>query len=425
MNRDFYNEKKKLSRWNEKPDDNWASDVSFASLEKKIKENKKAIDRALRPLSDKKNVKTEKNVPSSVLKKSNNKFMLFMGIWCFVLILFISIFLTRFYFYLADYEKVYNESLPYHVMDEFMKVFDDNKSDNIYDHLTVKPVTGEFEDEENIKHYLSELLENKTLTYTESNESTDKIPQYYILADDYIVGTVSLTQSDKKRSHDLPVYKVSDFEIYSQAEHNIRVQSYDNCTLYINDTKVSPEYIYQIETLEEKHFEGFTQLPLKKYYLIQGLYEKPAIKVINSFNEEVTPELNNKTGVYETPLTTSKETKEEMIAFAKEAVSTYAKVVCREVNDSALDDIFTKDNKIVKDIKSNRDNLKYFPNHKTTGVDDTVKEFIPYSEEAFFCEIEHVQHMLIYGVREKDVTTDAKFFYYKEDGEWKVCAMIF
>ena len=33
--------------------------------------------------------------------------------------------------------------------------------------------------------------------------------------------------------------------------------------------------------------------------------------------------------------------------------------------------------------------------------------------------------MLIYGVRPKDVVTDAKFYYYKEDGKWKVCAVVF
>ena len=45
MNRDMFNEKKKLSNM-DTPDASWAEDVSFKSLEKKIKDSKKASEKA-------------------------------------------------------------------------------------------------------------------------------------------------------------------------------------------------------------------------------------------------------------------------------------------------------------------------------------------------------------------------------------------
>nr|MCR5848721.1 hypothetical protein [Lachnospiraceae bacterium] len=78
-----------------------------------------------------------------------------------------------------------------------------------------------------------------------------------------------------------------------------------------------------------------------------------------------------------------------------------------------------------KEIKQNRGMLSYFPNHRTTDVEDKIVEFIPYTEDAFYCEIEHTQHMLVRGVNPKDVVTDAKFYYFKENGAWKICAVVF
>ena len=456
MNRDLFNKKKRMSEMNDNTDPDWAEDVSFSSLEKKIKDSKKATMFALRPLDEKEtkrkksrsfkeseinSVKQSNKSDSNTsgkketanadkkfeikLKKSRKRFLIFMISWSASLIIIISILLFGFYRFLKDYEKVYNESLPCHVMDDFMKDFTPLDVKSLYGELSEKPVISEFETEENVKNYYTKLIDEKNISYTEDRDFTDKNPVYLLTADNYVFGKVSMSQKEEKRAYDLPIYQIDDFEMYSEPEWNVTVQAYDNCKVFVNDVKVSPEYVSRIDLNPETHFEEFTTLPLKKYYKITGLYEQPEIKVINAFGEEISPKVNNTTGVYETPIIAPKEIEDEMIEFAKEAVSVYAQVVCREVNDSALDKIFTKNNMIVKEIKSNSGNLKYFPNHVTQEVEDEIIEFIPYSEEAFYCEIKHTQHMLIYGVRPRDVETDARFYYYKEDGSWKVCAMTF
>ncbi len=443
MNRDMFNEKKKLSNM-DTPDASWAEDVSFKSLEKKIKESKKASEKAFLSLDGKeekelkkrrerkqaekreaiKEAKEEAEAPIKA-KKSKKGFIIFIAVWAAILLTVIGVLLYKFYFFLGDYEEVYQASLPYHVMDDFFEMFDPLDFDSIYAAVSDKPEINEFETGKNVENYYSKLLEGKEIAYVVATESTDKNPVYHITADNYIVGQVNLIQTDEKRKYDLPVYRVESFDMYSDAEFSVNIQAYTDCEVYVNDIKVSPEYVTRLDLNKEKHFEGFTELPLKKYYQISGFYEKPSVKVVNGYGQEIIPTLNNNTGVYETPVSAPKKVEEEMKAFATEAVHTYAQVVCREINDSALDKIFTKNNMIVSEIKSNSGNLKYFPNHTTESVEDKIIEFIPYSSEAFYCEIEHTQHMLIYGVRPRDVVTDARFYYYKEDGEWKVCAMVF
>ena len=443
MNRDMFNEKKKLSNM-DTPDASWAEDVSFKSLEKKIKESKKASEKAFLSLDGKeekelkkrrerkqaekreaiKEAKEEAEAPKKA-KKSKKGFIIFVAVWAAVLLTVIGVLLYKFYFFLGDYEEVYQASLPYHVMDDFFEMFDPLDFDSIYAAVSDKPEINEFETGANVENYYSKLLEGKEIAYVEASESTDKNPVYHITADNYIVGQVNLVQTDDKRKYDLPTYRVESFDMYSDAEFSVNIQAYTDCEVYVNDIKVSPEYVTRLDLNKEKHFEGFTELPLKKYYQITGFFEKPTIKVVNGYGQTISPTLNNNTGVYETPISAPKEVEEEMKAFATEAVHTYAQVVCREINDSALDKIFTKNNMIVSEIKSNSGNLKYFPNHTTESVEDKIIEFIPYSNDAFYCEIEHTQHMLIYGVRPRDVVTDARFYYYKENGEWKVCAMVF
>ncbi|SDI94711.1 hypothetical protein SAMN04487760_101303 [Lachnospiraceae bacterium G41] len=439
MNRDMFNEKKKLSNM-DTPDASWAEDVSFKSLEKKIKESKKASEKAFLSLDGKEEKEIKKSklkeqaekreaaierIEAATKKKPKKGFIIFLVVWAAILLTVIGVLLYRFYFFLGDYEEVYQASLPYHVMDDFFEMFDPLDFDSIYAAVSDKPEINEFETGTNVENYYSKLLEGKEIAYVEATESTDKNPVYHITADNYIVGQVNLIQTDEKRKYDLPIYRIESFDMYSDAEFSVNIQAYTDCEVYVNDIKVSPEYVTRLDLNKEKHFEGFTELPLKKYYQITGFFEKPTIKVVNGYGQKITPTLNNNTGVYETPISAPKEVEEEMKAFATEAVHTYAQVVCREINDSALDKIFTKNNMIVSEIKSNSGNLKYFPNHTTESVEDKIIEFIPYSSEAFYCEIEHTQHMLIYGVRPRDVVTDARFYYYKEDGEWKVCAMVF
>ena len=452
MNRDMFNEKKKLSNM-DSPDASWAEDVSFKSLEKKIKESKKASEKAFLSLDGKEEkelakkaakrnaekvaaraAERERNYEESAAakaaaksksKKSKRRFVIFLALWALILLTAIGVLLYRFYFFLGDYETVYQASLPYHVMDDFFEMFDPLDYDSIYAAVSDKPEINEFETGENVENYYEKLLAGKEIAYVEATESTDKNPVYHITADNYIVGQVNLVQTDDKRAYDLPTYRVESFDMYSDAEFSVNIQAYTDCEVYVNDIKVSPEYVTRLDLNKEKHFDDFTELPLKKYYQISGFYEKPSIKVVNGYGQEIIPALNNSTGIYETPISAPKEVEEEMKAFAADAVHTYAQVVCREVNDSALDKIFTKNNMIVSEIKSNSGNLKYFPNHTTESTEDKIIEFIPYSSDAFYCEIEHTQHMLIYGVRPRDVVTDARFYYYKEDGEWKVCAMVF
>ena len=419
-------------------DPSWAKDVAYDSLEKNIADKKESLTDAFRPLSQtpltkdpktkKKSDKSKdkKSVISVAAKKSRKKFVIFLISWLAVLSVSISGFLVYFYGFLKDYQKTYEESLPYHIMDDFLYYFESEDIDSLYSFITNKPETNKYETKDNVLGYMAYLLDGKSFGYSEAGESTDKNPVYYITADEYIVASVTLKQSDEKRAHNLPIYELDTFEFYTDPGFGICVEAPEYSQIYVNDIPVSPEAIFHITVPSDSdYFEYYATLPVLKAYKIDGFYEQPSIKVVNCFGEEITPEFNSTRGIYEVGYTAPENIQNEMTDFAKKAVDTYVQVICREVNDSALDDVFTEHNPIASSIKSNDSNFKWFPKHTTTGTDSIIKDFVPYSEEAFYCRIEHTQHMLKYGVTPLDYTTDARFFYIKENGEWKVCNILF
>lgn len=413
-----------LTSSTETKDSNWAADVPFLTLEDKINATKKASNDALKPLSESGSTvdktTSEKNKGKNKSSKKGRKaYLIFLSSWLVTLIAIITVGLIYFYHFLEDYEIVYQESLPYHTMDKYMEVFNGDMSD-VYELITDKPETSIYENKENVIGYMSLLLEDKKIEYEEAIESTDKIPVYNITADGYLIGKMNLKQASLRRSYDLPIYEKDSFEFYTDPGRSIRVKVPETCSVYLNDVKVSDASIYQTDTVNTNYFDEYTTLPAMKYYKVSDLYEDPKLKIVSSYGDEVKAEFNNQTGVYEVPYFVSKETEEEMISFAKSAVKTYTQVITREVSNQSLYGIFTKNNEIVKSIILNDSSFKWFPNHKTTDIEDEIIEFIPYNEDAFYCEIKHTQHMLIYGVRPSDEITDTRFYYVKENGEWKI-----
>lgn len=400
----------------------WADDIAYDSLDKEIELKHEANNEAFRPLSETVAV----SLDGKPIRKPLSGFYLFLIIWLSSLALLLSIFLYKFYYFLNDYQTVYSNSLPYHVVDNFITYFENGDYESLYNFMDEKPETSEFETKENVKGYMESLLASKEITYVETAESTDKEPSYNIMADGYIVAKLYLIQSESMRSYKLPYYEIDSFEFYTDPSRSVAICAPENCTVYLNNIPVSESYT--VNTAENKyqtHFKDFENLPDIKYYKISGMYEMPDIKVINCFGQDCIPKIDNSTGYYSINYACPVETSREMTDFAKTAVSVYAKVVCRDLADSALDRYFTKNNEIVREIKSNASNLKWFPGHKTASEEWEIVEFVPITESAFYCEVKYTQHLLIYGVRPEDVVTNAKFYYVKEDGNWKICSIIF
>lgn len=400
----------------------WADDISYESLDKEIELKHAANSEVFRPLSETASL----SLDGKTTKKSLPGFYLFLIIWLSSLVLILSIFLYKFYYFLDDYQNVYNDSLPYHTVDNYIAYFVNEDYDSLYNLMDTKPETSEFETDENVKGYMADLLASKEITYTETAESTDKQPSYNIMADGYIVAKLTLTQSETLRSYKLPYYELDSFEFYTDPGRSVAVCAPSNSTVYLNDVLVSPIYLVDsTENYYQQYFGEYADIPYTRYYKISGMYEMPDIKVINCFGQECIPKINNKTGYYTINYACPVETKREMTEFAKEAVSVYAKVVCRDLPDSSLDNYFTKDNQIVREIKSNASNLKWFPGHRTASEEWEIVEFVPLTDSAFYCEVKYTQHLLIYGVRPEDVVTNAKFYYVKENDEWKICSILF
>lgn len=408
------------SRRKLRTDDEWAKDVHFSSLEKEIEEKKEASMDAFRSLEESTS-RFGKRKPD----KRSKSFLIFYICYITALSLIIGILLYKFYYFLEDYEKVYQESLPYHQMDEFMTVFSAKDPGMILSSITETPDVSIFETDTNVENYIDYLLNEKEISYFEANDSTDKTPKYNITADGYIIGAASFAQKEEKRAHDLPIYELSNFEFYTDPSYSVYVKAPDTYSVLVNGVKVSPEYIVRIDVNKDEGFKEFVSLPTTKFYKVSDLYEKPKVSVITPSGEEFEPVLNTSTGIYEADYRVSEELKKEMLDYTTKSVDIYARVMSRELGSNALDDIFIKNHPFIKAIKSNASQFEWFPNHKTQSTDDTIREFIPYTENAFYVEIKHVQHTLKYGAIPTDIPLLAQIYYVKENDEWKICTINF
>ena len=207
--------------------------------EKAKKEKKKKLAKEIKPEEIEKFLEAEGRVQK---KNKIHPFRMFMIIWLGVLAITISVLLGRFYNFLENYEAVYQASRPYHNMDELLTHFYNLDVNELYNLMTVKPVTNEFETEENVKHYMQTLLEDKMFTYYETQASSKELPEYFVAADGYVVAKVALRKVvGETLEYSFPKWYISSFELYSDAQYSVRIEIPSNYSISINGISVSDE----------------------------------------------------------------------------------------------------------------------------------------------------------------------------------------
>ena len=196
--------------------------------------------------------------------KKTSPYRICLICWLGALSIAIAIGLGYYFDFLVDYENVYQSSRPFYKMDEIMLSFEQMDMDTIYNWISQKPEINAFETEENVKNYMRRLLADATFSYAETDNSFEERPEYYIFANDYIIAKLSL----KKRTNEylpygFPIWDISDFEFYTQADYECSVLTPNNGTIYLNGIPVSDDYCYQrvIVIDERSYVEDYATLP--------------------------------------------------------------------------------------------------------------------------------------------------------------------
>ena len=354
-------------------------------------------------------------------------FRLFIIVWCGVLAICAAIFLGFFYNFLDNYQKAYEESLPYHTMDNIMDHFRVNDMDTIYNFITAKPELSAFETPEILEEYMSMLTQDKVLKYVEASPFNADFPHYYIMADDYIIADVNLRKSQTDTyKYNFPIWYISSFEFYTDAQHNFKLEAPSTYSISVNGIPLTADNITKNNiTLDaQEYFKDYTTLPKVVQYSGEGLYMRPEITAYDSLGNEAEVTFDDNKGVYTVALGSTIEGEDEIKELAIRFISDYANYISGDVSDHALDSYFLPESDMLSLINAGT-YREFFNSHVGTEIsNEEVTEFIVYNENAVFVRVNLDQNILFNHSGEGSVQhLNLGVYMLKTDSGWKVCTM--
>ena len=358
------------------------------------------------------------------LVKKSHPFGLFCGIWFSFLLLAIVLFLGKFYQYLVSYEAEYQASLPEHYAERIVEIVKKNDMPSIANLMDELPEISEFETQDNLFHYMQELITDKEIGFSKTNDYTEDIPIYYITADRYIIATLTLKKSEtEKRQYGLPVWEKDSFEFYTDAQHSVRVSCPTNYKVMVNGKEIPNKYCYKNEPYSgEEYFRETIELPHNRTYLIEDLYEEPTVTAKAEDGTSIKPEFNESKGMYEIPLTVAEEVENEMIEFATKAATNYTHYVQNDAGLGSCEPYFLAGTNYLKMVEYG-ETRKYYPWHRIQSEESEIIEFLPFDNDHFYIQININQDLLIRGSEEKKVTTENRFYIMRTNSGFKICGL--
>ena len=358
-----------------------------------------------------------------------NYFRIFMLLWILMLLLVVWDFNRQFYSFLENTEAKYRASLPEAVTGEVVSIFRDGDVNFICELMTNRCPLNDYETEKDLKKYIGSLIESGSISAVPVTEETsDEHQVYYIESGDLRVARAEYTKEPERARRDLPVWDLVSLEVYAEPSIGISISAPENVRLFINGKELTAAAgrMMQDPPSAQKFYEGFTELPVMTDAVVSGFYLTPEITAENEDGTPVPVTADPEKGIYSIDYPSDCEGRDEMESIACEAVSAYASFISGDLSEAALRQYFTKDNIYLYYMQHAE--LKWFTRHLKSEIHSAdVQNFIAYNEDAFFCEVLVEQHLTMeWGPREPEVLmTDGKFYFVKQNGEWKVVAIEF
>lgn len=395
---------------------------------KKHTDNKVSPNPNVRKLST--SSKPSHNSPKKTAK--GKKFHLYVGIlmaWLTILSCGILYVYKIFNDYLVSYEATYQASRPSHVIDEVFTHFENYDVDYIWNHMDSHPVTSQFESDETVRQYMHNMIDGKEMSYKPSNTFTEEHPSYVIEADGLIVAEVSLCKDlmVPQRDYGFPTWTLESITYYTEPFETVMVTAAENSTVYINGVELDDFYVASELTYPSdiSYVEPYNTMPGIHTYYIADLYLEPEVVVKDLFGNELPITYDEARDIYETTYTTQNPEREDLEALAIEFTTLFTSVVSKDASLSDLIPYFAPDSVTLNAI-SNSTALQFFSAHgAVTFQNEEIREFITYSEDVVYIECYLEQNMQMGWGDSEIVPTDARIYFVRIDGEWKVASMRF
>ena len=356
--------------------------------------------------------------------KRLSKFTIGLLAYIAVLIILIVILLV----YTRNSMKKYEASQPSKIMEQLIADMRTGKLPEMS-----MGDSGKFEDVKSDVLAKFTNLENATITYDIKFSGYDST-SYNLKINDEKVATVNLKASNHKKMFFL--LTVCDWEVTSvepvveEGTNEVTITVPSDYTVSINgivltDTEMKGEPA----PLEElKYVEEYTTVPSFTTYYVSGLVKEPKVSVTDSAG-------NIKEIPYEKEISITYESQvmpEELSAYVLQAAKDYSNFFSRDLagcstSTAGIEKYFPQGSMYVELAENYRlhDMWMYSAHHGTEFYNESVTDYVVYSDELFACNVAFEKKMILTATG--DLRTDSMnqtFYYVKINGEWLIAAMI-
>lgn len=360
-------------------------------------------------------------------KKKPFGYFTFLTGWVIFVTAALAIALIWFYRFLADYQKVYDETRPLLYQNEVMKLFEAKDAVQILD--AAEPAAlGPFETMEHFADYLNTYMSGKKMTFApKKGEHIEERPVYAVLADDVPFAIVRLKKRAETAPYGLPLWEKGSIELLPIETQEYKMLAPDSVAVRVNGIYVTKEAQEEsgIRGSDEEYVEEYTQIPSYTRYDLGSLYGEPDIAAVNAAGESVKIEYDENERCYKADFGGDKALRDELEEYVIQAAVDYAMYMSNDAAYASLDKYFPQGSPLLRGIKQNR--RDWYDYHLKPEVKNKeLKDFKVFSPDAFCAKVYLEQHMYVpYSKKTEIVVTDRPIYFVKIDGAWKISGIAF
>lgn len=313
---------------------------------------------------------------------------------------------------LIDYEA----SIPDVNMEKHLEEFDASHIGNLYDKFPLE--LNEYEDKDAVKNWFCQAVADKELSFRKfTGKYTNSTPVYEVLAGENVIAAVLFTENGKN-DHGFSVWEMSQvsFEGYGPDFFDVTVKVPQNAEVLVNGQLIDGKYLTAEEPVElASNIADFVeQVPGYRIYTITHLANMPEIKVAGDNIREVLDE--EYTVCYD--FGTDEDLKNQVAGRITAMTREFGAYI---INKGSLGTLQSYMVGKAKEYVSNIPAVWAYlvgEEYYYTFENETIENFVRYSEDCFSCEASYTLNVSYRGTRSISYDTRLICTYIKKDGIW-------
>lgn len=365
-------------------------------------------------------------------RNKKRKFPVFL-IGYFIFLVALVLFWVYVLGYVRDCLVTYEASQPERVMETFVRELEEGE---IEDFISFPVAQNRFEDPDIVKNRYMSYLSGQNISFEKAPGSYDvQKPIYNIYAGDRKMASVALKEVSSEPL--MFILAVQEWEIDSvepvldTGEKNLLIHVPDSCTVQINGITLDERELTGDEwDVEEYEYAAeYVSVPYIVEYEISDLFETPEVVIRDSYGQEM--EYIEEAGFIEVVDFPTGQIEDELADYVLKNAKNYSDFFSGDLaggrnSVEPLRYMFPKDSYFLEQADHYRryDLWMYSQHQAPTFANESVTNYVRYSEDFFSCDVYFEKTMVLTKTGEvRTVVTNDKYYYVNVDGKWVVVDM--